>query len=367
MDAYVRPPNNFAALRLFGALWVILHHGMILTGHPRGAPSLLGTVSFGIVIFFTAAGYLLTSSWLSTPNYRLYTINRIKRIFPALIFVVTFTVFILGPLVSTLTISEYFDNPRTWRYFLNLLLRPVFALPGVFEDNPDRATVNGSLWTTPPLVIAYMILPVLLFLFRGKWKAVPVALFGLLSAAVHLHLRDQGETFVYWGSSLAPNTSMWVYFAVGALIRLLVPAKFLRLDSAIACAVLYMVASQIFPEVAVQLRWILAPVVILSVGLASTPYIRRADRFGDFSYGLFLWGFPVQQTVLHFLNPLPLWANFSLVVAISGALAITTNRLVEKPSAQAIDTLSRSRTRTSSIIRPGHSVSSEKPRVAGDP
>lgn len=363
----MRPPNNFAALRLFGALWVILHHGMILTGHPRGAPSLLGTVSFGIVIFFTAAGYLLTSSWLSTPNYRLYTINRIKRIFPALIFVVTFTVFVLGPLVSTLTVSEYFDNPRTWRYFLNLLLRPVFTLPGVFEDNPDRATVNGSLWTTPPLVIAYLILPILLYLFRGKWKAVPVAMFGLLSAAVHLHLRDQGETIVYWGSSLAPNTSMWVYFAVGALVRLLVPTRFLRLDSAIACAVLYMVASQIFPEIAVQLRWILAPIVILSFGLASTPYIRRADRFGDFSYGLFLWGFPVQQTVLHFLYPLPLWVNFSLVITISGVLAIATYRLVEKPSARVIDVFSRSITMTSSRNGPTQLVSSGKAKAVGNP
>jgi peptidoglycan/LPS O-acetylase OafA/YrhL len=58
--------------------------------------------------------------------------------------------------------------------------------------------------------------------------------------------------------------------------------------------------------------------------------LRRAGRFGDLSYGLYLWGFPVQQTVVLVAPGLPLAVDILLVAVITGVLALGSWWLVER-------------------------------------
>ena len=99
--------------------------------------------------FFAISGFLVTASLLKRGLVD-YTISRALRIYPALAVCVFATVFILGPALTRLSLSEYFSHPTTWNFLTNALLfmNMVWTLPGVFESNVLPA-VNGSLWTLP--------------------------------------------------------------------------------------------------------------------------------------------------------------------------------------------------------------------------
>jgi peptidoglycan/LPS O-acetylase OafA/YrhL len=62
--------------------------------------------------------------------------------------VVLATVFIIGPLVTTLSEKEYFTDDQTYSY---LSMMTLYAekqyLPGVFTGNPFDTRINAPLWT----------------------------------------------------------------------------------------------------------------------------------------------------------------------------------------------------------------------------
>jgi peptidoglycan/LPS O-acetylase OafA/YrhL len=80
---------------------------------------------------------------------------------------------------------------------------------------------------------------------------------------------------------------------------------------------------------------------VLTVGLASTPYVRRASRYGDLSYGLYLWAFPVQQVVIDLWGVQRMSVNLVVVTAITALLALASWHLVEHPSLKLKDRVVR--------------------------
>ena len=141
------PPNNFDFVRLVAASMVLYSHHFILAGRPP-EPTVFGITSFGhfaVIMFFSLSGYLVTQSWQSDPHIFRFAMRRILRIWPALTAVVAFCALILGPMVTSAPLPEYFESSGTWNYFLNLTMTAVFYLPGVFEHNFYAFSVNGSL------------------------------------------------------------------------------------------------------------------------------------------------------------------------------------------------------------------------------
>lgn len=105
---------------------------------------------------------------------------------------------VLGPVVTTLSTGDYFSSSDSWRYLMNAILRPVFALPGVFQDAPYVGSVNGSLWTLPVEFFCYLAVP-LLFSVPLRFRAVSVTAFGLAAAAFNLLANEQ---IVIYGTSI---------------------------------------------------------------------------------------------------------------------------------------------------------------------
>lgn len=103
--------------------------------------------SIGRIYFFSISGYLIAQSWDNDPNPYRYITRRALRIFPALIANTVLTVFIIGPLFTSLSLSKYFSNSQTWGYFSNIFLYNTYSLPGVFEHNTYPNAINGSLIT----------------------------------------------------------------------------------------------------------------------------------------------------------------------------------------------------------------------------
>lgn len=333
--------NNLDALRLIGALAVIFGHAYHIVGRPFENPVVAGypVQTLGVVIFFSISGYLITASWSRTRNPVSYFAARFLRIFPALILIVLVCMFVVGPLVTVLPTGQYFDAPNFWSYLGNIILRPQYELPGVWGDQPYPNAVNGSLWTLPAEFFCYLLVP-LVFLFPKVARIPVIAL--LLAASVWYSTTPPLESAVVWHSRISDNALMWVFFAAGAILRLLAERgmKF-RTDVAVGLLAVYLVIAGTLPQHTTKIAWIFLPYIVLTIGLASTPYVRRASRYGDLSYGLYLWAFPVQQLVIDLWGVQRMSVNLVVVTVITALLALASWHVVEHPSLKLKDRIVR--------------------------
>lgn len=351
--ALPRHTNNLDALRLLGALMVIVGHAYSLLGRTVVEPGLLGysISTFGVVIFFSISGYLITASWERQRAVVPYLAARVLRIFPALIVVVVASVLLLGPVVTTLSLHDYLHNPSTRSYLIdNLLLRPQYALPGVWDGLPWPNAVNGSLWTLPVEFFCYLLVPVLLCWRRSVGF---VAIAGCLALALWASAGQAAGSLVVWGTGIGSAASVACFFAGGALVRLAHQRwrGLLRTDVAVALFCLQLVIVGWKPVAAPWTAWATLPYPILVVGLASTPYLRRASRFGDLSYGLYVWAFPIQQLVVAKFGVLSMWVNLPLVTLVTLGLAFCSWHLIERPAMSL-----RERLRSTSARKPSPRV-----------
>jgi peptidoglycan/LPS O-acetylase OafA/YrhL len=322
--------NNFDFLRAAAAFAVIVGHSFYLRGNPEQIPVIGGVPVhiLGVAVFFVISGYLITKSRLGRNSPLQYTANRVLRIFPALIVVVVLSILVLGPLFSVLSNRQFFTDPGTLDYLWNIALRPAYSLPGVFGGLPYPGVVNGSLWTLPAEFFCYLVVLAIGFLPR-RAVGYAIVVFGVLSIVGYFILLGSGERVVVWGTLVNDAARMWGFFAIGALLALAPAKTFFRLDVAVLATVVWLSAPLLGINADV-VTMALLPYIVLSFGLSSTPVLRRTARFGDLSYGLYLYAFPVQQSLVALLGPTPAALNIVLVTVVTGLLAFGSWHLVEK-------------------------------------
>ena len=311
--------NNFDGIRLVAALAVIIGHAWPLTGtaHP---PRIAGIAIYdlAVLVFFSVSGYLITRSWQRSPVVRRFLAARVLRIFPALLVVVVLTTLLVGPLVTTLQPGAYFSATTTWGYLLNTTLVAVYDLPGVFTENP-LPPVNGALWSLGPEFLCYLgVLGIGLLAVRARLAGFIVVTIALMVTS--LVSEDPIQT----------TAGAMAFFGVSAVIATVARDRTLPLWPALVAVAGWLIVSVIVPEAGRPLAWIVVPYVVVAVGIRATPVIRSAGRFGDFSYGLYLWGFLVQQVTIATLGVLPLALDLLVVVPVTGILAYASWHLVEK-------------------------------------
>jgi len=324
-----RRENNLDAIRVVAAVAVIVGHAFVLT-NSGFQPRLLGIdlQTLGVDVFFIISGYLITRSWARRPHFASYLSARALRIFPALILVTLLSVGILGPALTSGGLGAYVRDPRTWEFLKNILLQPTWFLPGVFDSNPYQGVVNGSLWSLPVEFACYLIVPILMLL-PGRWKIPAVVLFGLVSAICVFAL--SAPVFLY-GFVLQQAVEPWVFFAGGMLCALVLDRTSFRVAPALVIVAALFAIGLLVPQASRIAAWITLPYALLSLGLASTPIVRRVSRYGDFSYGLYIYAFPVQQTFVAIFGVVLLPVNIVAVITISAAFAAASWYLVESPA-----------------------------------
>jgi peptidoglycan/LPS O-acetylase OafA/YrhL len=289
--------NNFDALRLLGALLVLVNHSMELTGHRPFLFAGNAISTLGVKLFFVISGYLVTTSWLRDSHAGRYALRRARRIMPALALVVLAWVFVLGPLFSSVKLHAYAGSPLTLRYLGNLVFHVAYALPGVFTSNPIPNAVNGSLWTLPIEVAMYIAVPLLLLTGRWRILAVPAAFAAAAAGSLHL-LRGGSTPLVIYGTELWTALLLVPYFVAGLVVAWFRLERFLDWRIGVLVLVGLNWAGGHLGVWSEAGLWIALPWATLAVGLRRWPVLNRAGRWGDFSYGLYLWGFPAQQAVI---------------------------------------------------------------------
>ena len=154
--------TNVNLLKFICAILVIVGHANPITGtgvdiltQYTGGECSLGGLAVGV--FFFLSGLYVTKSLSKTANLKKYIFKRAERIFPQLIVVILLSAFVLGPILTNLSLGTYFASSGTYLYLLNSLLVPIHNLPGVFDGLPYQ-TVNGPLWTLPVEFACYLML-----------------------------------------------------------------------------------------------------------------------------------------------------------------------------------------------------------------
>ena len=327
-------PNGFDALRFFAATCVLVGHSWPLTARkpepfPGGWDTLGGV---GVAVFFVISGFLVAASRARSASVGSFLHKRALRILPAFTVVCLVSVFVLGPLVTTLPLAQYFDHPQTRIYFANLTMFDVqLALPGVFADNVYPHAVNGSTWTLPIEVFMYLLLAIGGTLLLERWRMLAVLIAGV--ALYQVRGLDWAASGAHlWTTLPAYYTLKYgVFFAAGTtayLWRDRLPM------SPLAAAVLWGVAILLSKTAVAMVPYLLAlSYSTLVVAALPWPVLTHWGRFGDFSYGMYLFAFPVQQAIVHFAGPqLPLAANIALCFAITLVLAVLSWHFVERPA-----------------------------------
>lgn len=321
--------NNLNLLRLVAALMVLYAHSFAFYGN--SPTSFLGLTSYGglgIDIFFVISGYLIVKSWDFSPSPVSFLIKRSLRIFPALIVVVLISMFILGPLFTTLSVSEYFAHPALPSYLKNIILSPVFYLPGVLEHARIPNAVNGSLWSLPVEFFMYLVVMGLGLFLKGG-RMVYAAATALFVAVVVFWCWRDAPLIVIYGTDVRNIFLTGIYFMIGACY-----AKF-RLErwfSLSGVCVFLMATILLAPYASVSkfLMWATLPYVVLAYGMSRSWLGTFVNRVGDCSYGVYIYAFPVQQFVLLKYPEISYGTYLFVTVLITLILGYCSWHLIEK-------------------------------------
>ncbi len=332
--------NNFDFIRFAAATLVWFGHCFTL--YDYNAPiRALGLQVWGVHIFFIISGYLVTWSYLRHINWRVFVKNRVLRIYPGLAVTVLWGTFLVGPLITLFSLHDYFSSRDLWqRFFSCILLTQIdlgshfwshliassgvyLQLPGVFSDSSHALEIfNGSLWTIPLEVRCYGAI-VILGLLRGL-KILPVLFLVFL---LFYCSNKVGAGPTEW--------AMWDYisFALGALFYL--ARDTIRFNGRYLIFFL-LLFSVVFWAPANGLRILLCLIaltyIVLWFAFLKLPHIGSFGKYGDFSYGIYLFAWPVQQLCLSLLsrNNFPEFMVLSFVITF--VCALVSWFLIEKPA-----------------------------------
>jgi len=289
-------------LRLLLAFIVVCSHIVVLSGSPSLQPfSVFFPSNLAVCGFFIISGLLISSSYFRDPRLAVYLQKRARRLLPAYISVVLLCATLLV-FVSKYPPAEWFFSKEWWQYIISNLLFLNFLqpnLPGVFQHNPETV-VNGALWSIKIEVMFYLVLPFLLhWLLRSENKSPK--LIGLYVGALVYRYGLEGLG-AYTGNSMWTLLSYQLpgymsYFACG--IALFIYRE--RIQS--VPHYLFLVALLLL---LLELRFsytLLRPAalaIILFYLATRFSFLNNFGRFGDFSYGVYIFHFPIIQLAVHF-------------------------------------------------------------------
>jgi peptidoglycan/LPS O-acetylase OafA/YrhL len=333
-----RSTNNYDFLRIVAAICIAFTHSFNLLARNTEEPLMKLSaqrydLSFvGLCIFFSISGYLITKSACTSSSLLNYCWKRFLRIQPLLIVVTLISILVIGPLFTELATGAYFSDIFTWTYLRNIFPATgiQFVLPGVFAHNIAEPGVNGSLWTLVVEERLYLLVSLLFFLKGNKkryfiWVMVLVDLLYALHSTVFHH-----SLIAYFESSSAFFALLFLNAGVCFLLISRKGAEKNTKDAkAIFAGLAILIVSLLFSKL-FFLQVLIIPFFVIAIANIRG-FTNRAGRYGDFTYGIYIFAFPVQQALIAVNathnDPYILFAETMLIVL---PLAIISWHLIEK-------------------------------------
>nr|WP_246458523.1 acyltransferase [Saccharopolyspora gloriosae] len=298
-ERFADPAHGFAWIRMIGALLVIYGHSSPLAGSGElFPPEWPVQPDEGVLMgFFAMSGFQIAESWIRDPHPVRFAAKRVLRLWPPMLTVTLGLALVVGPLVTTLPVGEYFAARDTWGYVVNNagLLTLKHELPGVFTGNPWPDAVNGSLWTLPMELLAYGGLYVLLLAGAAKQRWRWLAVVALAALVVWDRYLEQDPGAESAGSMLSVPVESLVAFLVAFAFGVVLNLYRIPLSPTAAVAALAVLVAMPNSISASFLMVFAASYAVVVAGHFWPARLTVPGLFVNGSYGVYVWGFPVQQ------------------------------------------------------------------------
>ncbi len=233
-----------------------------------------------------------------------------------------------GHMVAATTVSRAYD------FVVQTLRLQEFHYEGAFPGNPASGAINGSVWSIQYEFWCYIgvaFLGMTGLLRSSRW------LIGIFAGSLAMSLLFAVFKWKLGGGFLG------VVFGYPPLWTRLLPmymagVVFYRLRGHVTLRSSWIIAACISLAIAAVLPYgwtIVFPIagtfLVLTLAFHRAVPLHGWSRYGDFSYGAYLYAFPVQQLVMRFIgHPVPPWELFFLAVPLSLMCAFMSWHLVEK-------------------------------------
>lgn len=316
--------NNYQLIRFIAALMVLFSHSYALvygTSDAEPLNKMLGMSpgSIAVDIFFMISGFLVTNSILFRKSTSEFIVARLLRIYPALIVMVLLLTILLGIFFSSVSTTTFVKSGETKVFLLKnltMIAGPSYQLPGVFESVPYRRAVNGSLWTLPYELRMYAVLAIIWSVLHLTGRLRPV-LFRLslpLLATTAFVAYIVRHYYLHAGSSFLKLSLMFFMGASYYILKDYVSLRHRYFILAIFALAISTVNRELFFIVyLLTIAYILFFIVYVPGGI-----IRKYNYVGDYSYGVYIYAFPIQQIVISTIPN----ATVSLVIVLSSIITI---------------------------------------------
>ncbi len=331
--------NNFDALRLLLAALVLYSHCYPLgTGSEAREPFALltrGQMTGGAVavdLFFVMSGFMIAASAERSRGIWRFLQRRVARIYPAFAMYALLSIAVLVPLGRAVLVLPW--AARIGDFFLQTLRLREFTYTAAFAHNPYPNVINGSTWSIQYECWCYVGVALLAAAGLLRRRAIALALF---LASIGMSLLYLAEKWTFGGGALGVLLGLpglWarllpLYLAgvVFYLYRDRIPHR----GWLAACSLLLLIVAAVTPLGITALFPVAGTYLVFYLAYAAWLPLQRAGRFGDFSYGLYLYAFPLQQIVMQRLgHPVRPVVLFALALPLTALAAVASWYGVER-------------------------------------
>jgi peptidoglycan/LPS O-acetylase OafA/YrhL len=333
--------NNFDFLRLFFSLLVVVSHSFTLAPHAVDREPLMlmsrnQTTLGGVAVasFFIISGFLIAQSWTRSSSFRSYIGKRIRRIYPGYIAAVLLSAVVAAPLASdnlrlTLSLRQGLEVVKS------CVLLNTYNAPHTFLTIPCKGEINGSLWSVHYEFMCYLLLATIGAMGLLRRRSVVLILF-LIAMAAHaaidifqIHIPMERHLAMLVGIPVAWPHTVTCFLAgmVFYLYRARIPHHAgLALISMCAC-----IACCFIPQALGRVMETCGAYLVFWFAFHPAIRLHGAGRYGDFSYGIYVYAFPIQQLIALWTGAwLTPWRLMVLSIPLSVLAGVLSWHLIEK-------------------------------------
>ena len=346
--------NSLNLLRLVLALMVIFSHSLTIANY--GSEGIAGKTTLGTMAvygFFGLSGYLITRSAMHSSLFH-YLIARALRIFPAFWTCLVVVAFVFGPIVWRHA-NPILARRCSWSCYLHEPGGPLGYVGRNLALQIHQSTIantlplgffrpvwNGSLWTLSYEFICYLLIGLLAVIgaLRHRWSVV--GLFGVVWTAMILI-----TSIPVWNHAFSPFSN-WFIMQLLTFVPIMLGGAILWLfrdsipDSGwlALCSLGLFALGFVLPlggdvpaysltSTAFTAVFLTYPLVWLGIHL---PFPQVAAR-NDYSYGVYIYAYPIQQMLVVFGAASLGYLAYSLLSVVCVApMALASWWIIERPS-----------------------------------